>query len=333
MKKTTFLAFITLLFFNSVNAQVLWSEDFDNLITGSVSADLTGNISGKGGWYTLAQGHNHISNFDFNIAPESGRGNVLIVCSTLKKGYDPLYAERKIWKDDIKNIWGSRNPNNNILKYEYYFFIDKKSTTKDRIFEEISNAKDGCIISRKTINGYTIELSALGITDKFNLPTNIWIKAIVYLDYYTGDLYHEYPHKNYAIKSKLNIGVIENHTLNLISFKIKGHDHSEELYQIKFDDIKISAINTLPTLNIIDLDASKFNLYPNPATNIVNITNSENISVKRVEIYDVAGKLIDTQHFTNEAEIQLNIETLTNGTYMLHLQTEEGTVVKKLIKK
>ena len=102
---------------------------------------------------------------------------------------------------------------------------------------------------------------------------------------------------------------------------------------IKLDDFTISAINTLPKLNTIEYISEKFNVYPNPATNIVNITNSENLSVKQVEIYDTTGKLINTHNFNNEAEIQLNIETLTSGTYLLHLHTDEGTAVKKLIKK
>lgn len=55
--------------------------------------------------------------------------------------------------------------------------------------------------------------------------------------------------------------------------------------------------------------------------------------VKKVEIYDVTGKLINTEHFNNETEIQLNVEALTNGTYILHLHTNNGVAVKKFIKK
>ena len=105
----------------------------------------------------------------------------------------------------------------------------------------------------------------------------------------------------------------------------------------KYDNIKITGLKVVPP-NIIALStneqlAQKFNVFPNPATNIVNITNNENMSVKQVEIYDVTGKLINTQNFNNETEIQLNVETFSSGTYILHLQTNEGTAIKKLIKK
>src|SRR5690606_15714837 len=103
----------------------------------------------------------------------------------------------------------------------------------------------------------------------------------------------------------------------------------------KLDNIKITALQNVPSevLSTANFLAEKFNLYPNPATNVVNITNNENMFVKEVAVYDVTGKLINTQNYNNEAEIQLNVEHLASGTYMLHLQTAEGTAVKKLVKK
>src|SRR5690606_31477361 len=77
--------------------------------------------------------------------------------------------------------------------------------------------------------------------------------------------------------------------------------------------------------------AQNFNLYPNPATNMVHITNTENMLVNKIEVYDTTGKLITTESYNNETEIQLNVEHLASGTYMLHLQTNEGTAVRKLV--
>ena len=105
----------------------------------------------------------------------------------------------------------------------------------------------------------------------------------------------------------------------------------------RYDNIKITAISAVPP-NIIALStseqlAAKFNLYPNPATSVVNITNAENVLVNQVTVYDIAGKQLSTQTYNNETEIKLNVEHLASGTYLLHLQTNEGTAVKKLLKK
>ena len=94
-------------------------------------------------------------------------------------------------------------------------------------------------------------------------------------------------------------------------------------------------MQTLPSyiLSANEQLATKFNLYPNPATNVVNITNTDNLFVEKATVYDIAGKEIKNQTFTNETNIQLNVENLASGTYLLHLQTNEGTAVKKLVKK
>lgn len=55
--------------------------------------------------------------------------------------------------------------------------------------------------------------------------------------------------------------------------------------------------------------------------------------IEQVEIYDLASKLIIIQNFNNSQGIELNVENLTSGTYMLHIQTKDGVAVKKLIKK
>jgi len=59
----------------------------------------------------------------------------------------------------------------------------------------------------------------------------------------------------------------------------------------------------------------------------------KNRLVQQVSVYDTTGKLINTQSFNEQAELQLNVANLASGTYMLHLQTNEGTAVKKLVKK
>src|SRR5690606_24308624 len=104
---------------------------------------------------------------------------------------------------------------------------------------------------------------------------------------------------------------------------------------VKIDNIKVSGLKTLPSyiLSTNEQLSAKFNLYPNPATNVVNITNTENMVVQQVTVYDISGKQLSMQSFNNQAEIPLNVESLASGTYMLHLQTNEGTAIKKLVKK
>src|SRR5690554_2655236 len=106
---------------------------------------------------------------------------------------------------------------------------------------------------------------------------------------------------------------------------------------VKFDNIKLTALQSVPAyIDALSADewvSSKFNMYPNPAANEVHITNSENMLVQQVAVYDVTGKQLSIQTFNNESEIQLNVENLASGVYMLHIETNKGTAVKKLVKK
>jgi Concanavalin A-like lectin/glucanases superfamily/Secretion system C-terminal sorting domain len=70
----------------------------------------------------------------------------------------------------------------------------------------------------------------------------------------------------------------------------------------------------------------KFSLYPNPATNILNIESE--IAIKSVEIYSLLGQKVHSS-----TEKQIIIAQLSKGAYMVRVEDIEGKVAtKKLIK-
>lgn len=81
------MLFISTLLFVAqfTSAQVLYSENFDNLTLGNVGADFTGATPGQGGWYTLSQSSeipSQNSNNYFKIVTEPGREKFRISCYT-----------------------------------------------------------------------------------------------------------------------------------------------------------------------------------------------------------------------------------------------------------
>src|SRR5690606_10283151 len=181
------------------------------------------------------------------------------------------------------------------------------------------------------------------------LSFNVWYRVIIYLDYNNKKSYLQIPNagsKVFANYLSVDINLptlIEDFypaTIQLFNTAHKVDISGGMKYNAvhsKYDNIKITALNVVPpevvSLSVNNFLSEKFNLYANPATDIVNITNSENHLVNQVAVYDVAGKQLSIQTFNNESEIQLNVENLVSGVYMLHIQTNEGTVVKKLVKK
>ncbi|WP_405571287.1 Ig-like domain-containing protein [Winogradskyella sp. Asnod2-B02-A] len=79
-----------------------------------------------------------------------------------------------------------------------------------------------------------------------------------------------------------------------------------------------------------------FNVYPNPATDIVNVKFSGVLVVSDVHIYDVTGKLIQRTQISNEnistsATIQVDISLLQSGVYFVKFIGEETDIIKKII--
>lgn len=79
-------------------------------------------------------------------------------------------------------------------------------------------------------------------------------------------------------------------------------------------------------LGIDELNTTLFNLYPNPANKSIYIDSK--ISVEKVSIYNVFGKLVKTFSMQNEYDIS----ELSNGMYIINVETKKGTNTKKFIK-
>lgn len=80
--KTNIFFILTVLFATQLtSAQVLYSENFNNLTLGNVGTDDTGTVAGQGGWYTKSNTNSapYVGNNDFKIIAEPGRGNILEV--------------------------------------------------------------------------------------------------------------------------------------------------------------------------------------------------------------------------------------------------------------
>ncbi len=156
----------------------------------------------------------------------------------------------------------------------------------------------------------------------------MWIKAEMFVDYNAKNVYFYIPTLNFQATAPFYH--------NELPFSLVfGAGSLDATSVVKIDNIKVSGLKTLPSyiLSVNQQLATKFNLYPNPATNVVNISNAENMQVNQITVYNLAGKQVSTQAYNTPTEIQLNVAHLASGTYLLYLQTAQGTAVKKLVKK
>jgi hypothetical protein len=89
------------------------------------------------------------------------------------------------------------------------------------------------------------------------------------------------------------------------------------------------------TLSIIDQEITSFTVYPNPANTIITIKVDGTVSVKKVEIYDISGKLLINKKPSQSSQtLSINISELSHSIYFMTITDEnENKVTKKIVKK
>ena len=85
-----------------------------------------------------------------------------------------------------------------------------------------------------------------------------------------------------------------------------------------------------------NLTLDNFIVYPNPVINYLNIISQWNISNYHIDIFDINGKLIYSNYFTNPRPI-INTDLFSKGIYLMKISYlidgQHKSILKKIIKK
>lgn len=81
--------------------------------------------------------------------------------------------------------------------------------------------------------------------------------------------------------------------------------------------------------NVVEKTNLNVSIYPNPAKDMVSLTNVEGCTI---EIYNILGQIVLTQVATSALE-SVNISDLTTGSYIIRITNENGNVTSKQIVK
>lgn len=76
------------------------------------------------------------------------------------------------------------------------------------------------------------------------------------------------------------------------------------------------------------LSDARVSLFPNPATDIIQIKSNE--TLQSVKVYNLEGREVLSQE-VNNTHVTISASELNNGVYTVFLQMQDGIVVKKLI--
>ena len=342
MKKQ--LLFVGLLFGStfSVNAQLLQSENFNSLTVGNVGTDLTGATAGQGGLFTFSSDggtNSAASNYQI-VADDAEHGNVLQII-----GSNAATGNRFVWKNGLDASWTSRTSGNNVIELEFSFFTGAATTSKSVLRPMIITATGQPIggfnfnMNTKKLDGfafgdfnetgtpgnYTISLVDGGLT----VAANTWVKVGFAYDTTTGVFTW--------VSNDLQVGGTIDGEPGYVPAEfdvvlIAGTANTVAS-TVRFDGFTVKATAEENLLSTDDkIQVNKFSVYPNPSNGLVNISNDLNSTLSSVSFADLNGRTVKTVALNGDSSAQVNISDLSAGVYMVTINSDQGSVTKKIVK-
>lgn len=102
---------------------------------------------------------------------------------------------------------------------------------------------------------------------------------------------------------------------------INGNKMATITFTYKSSTLSVDDINSIESVKV----------YPNPATNVLNITNTVSNSLESAELYNILGKRVSMSLARNN-DIVVNTNNLQSGVYVLRLNGIDGaTSTRKVI--
>jgi hypothetical protein len=114
-------------------------------------------------------------------------------------------------------------------------------------------------------------------------------------------------------------------TIITVGYMISGEDSGNYNLTQPILSADITVALGLDDISLIDL----VKIYPNPVVNALYI-KTKSVQLEQIIVYDVLGKSIINTKLNLD---KIDVSTLTVGLYLLKIKTDQGTMVRRIIKK
>lgn len=333
------------------NAQQIVFEDFETMNIGEIGTDITGANPGQGAWGTYTSvGAN--SDFQFvNFDADHGKSVKITGTATTGNG--------KYLFQDVSTDWGTRTTGNDIIEMEYDFYTGGATASKNQhglvIFNNAGKVLAGFLFFPETkmirayanltpgtgANGnYTIRLGGtLGSADIL-LNADSWYRLGLSYNSATGEI--RFKEDN----GLFDVAITDGMTYGGAALKLVVNGQPDEYDFVNFagtgnasssvaifDNMNLKFTSSDELLSIgNDVVSSKFSIFPNPANDILNITNADNMLISGITVTDLHGRTIRNVSYDYMANVQVNVSDLASGLYILNVASDKGIATKKFVK-
>lgn len=133
---------------------------------------------------------------------------------------------------------------------------------------------------------------------------------------------------SYAVQWYLNSFAINGQTNDSITAMLNGS------YTVAITDtfgcVHTSAAFSV-SLGLDETEIVNWNLYPNPANDFVTIELNQNLEVDKIQLLDLAGRVLKEWTWDNTLKMQLDLSEIPDGYFMLQMVKGTRNWSKKLI--
>ena len=216
---------------------------------------------------------------------------------------------------------------------------------------------------------YSFDMSSTFVEEMNDLEVSLWIQDPVSREIFNSRFAYEYTEHCYPVQnltadfsedgSAINVaweapetgtptgyniyinGVLmeENYT----STSYTNNELATELYNMPknhYVEVRTMYADDKSSVSLIDIfasgvnvseinETSSFNVYPNPAKDVVKVT-TVNGQQSTVKVYNTLGMLVEEIEI-NSNETEINVSDYNPGIYFFNIQTENGNVTKKIV--
>jgi hypothetical protein len=108
------------------------------------------------------------------------------------------------------------------------------------------------------------------------------------------------------------------------------------LYSVTVTDARgctVSVVDILvpSQLGIEDLSNIEFEAYPNPSNGTLNVILGNVNGVNAVSVTDLSGRIVYENNSAIEKSFTIHLDNVSNGTYMLNVETEDNILTKRIV--
>jgi hypothetical protein len=330
-------------------SQTFQSDDFNTGTLGNIGTAFDGGTAGQLGYFTAADNGSGTTNnagiANFQIATtgiNSTNGLSLV-------GPNGSTGNRFMWKDGLPAAWNARTSGNNIIEVEVDVNPGARGGSRNLADVVIYNSNYSRQLVGFSVNAFTGELRLLAYATpsgnpvgNYNyglaaapgvlLPENTWSRVGVSYNFTTGGIL---INSNRITGGPLSVAGSSAGTAPFeIDFVISAGSANTAAATILFDNfiVKGAATNTLLDIDSNVLINTTIAIYPNPATDLLNINMDGSNTINVIQIVDLNGRQILSRTFDNVSEAQIDVNDFSAGMYLINITSGDKSVTKKFLK-